>query len=481
MKSPWLVLIPLQWVAMILIAHGTILGQSTWSANSCGNHAPVLDRILIDACTAYEPDEYIIFHTGSSPLPVQSGNLSIRVYATSNPYVADQWTSNSSALSQMNQSANCGEPIFIDPFESPYQGVIPPNSNVLAFVQHSPNFTGTLSGLCERGAVFVLFGNYHDGFSSSMFGNSCTDCTRHIEIQLGTCNYDIVYEPELLTGGNGAFIEGNGGSISYGNSPGCKPSFHHFPTPPAPIPDRDNISICENETVATEAINITNGNSYTSWHLNPDGPPIHYGSSFVPDLTFFLLPTENMPTERSLYVANTEGGRRSTLKEIRLISNPAPATHGISLLCDPKQQCVLCGDENALLELSLSGLSDGLYYFNLTDGNNDHIFDFEGNRKHSLELPAAEQYWIQSVTNTYGCMETEGLGNAEVSIDIRSPAHNYLPTLPELCNNDEPYTLPEMPGEIPGNWLLGDNLVTTITPVMLGEGEFSLKYQPSDD
>src|SRR5690606_18938351 len=217
-----------------------------------------------------------------------SGNLSIRVYATSNPYVADQWTSNSSALSQMNQSANCGEPIFIDPFESPYQGVIPPNSNVLAFVQHSPNFTGTLSGLCERGAVFVLFGNYHDGFSSSMFGNSCTDCTRHIEIQLGTCNYDIVYEPELLTGGNGAFIEGNGGSISYGNSPGCKPSFHHFPTPPAPIPDRDNISICENETVATEAINITNGNSYTSWHLNPDGPPIHYGSSFVPDLTFFF-------------------------------------------------------------------------------------------------------------------------------------------------------------------------------------------------
>src|SRR5690554_4632181 len=201
MFRPWYQMSGNWWIAIIIMASGKLLSQSQWNSSGCGSSRPTLDRIMIDACAPYEPDEYFIFHTGSQPFN-PTGGLSIQVNVTSSPYVSDGWGSNPSALADLNQSSGCGEDLFLDPFVAPYNGTIPPYSIVLAFVQHNPDFGGSVSGLCGEGGVFVLFGNFSHSFASSMFGNTCTDCTRNIKVELGSCSYDIVYEPEDLNGGN---------------------------------------------------------------------------------------------------------------------------------------------------------------------------------------------------------------------------------------------------------------------------------------
>ena len=115
----------------------------------------------------------------------------------------------------------------------------------------------------------------------------------------------------------------------------------------------------------------------------------------------------------------------------------------------------------------------------LINENSDYQIEVSGDGFHPVNLPAADRYQIQSVSNQFGC--AEGFGNTDVSIDIRSPAIGYLPLLPDLCKEDAPYVLPEMPGGIPGVWTMEGEYLTSVNPATLDVGWTTLDFEPTDE
>src|SRR5690606_10352543 len=224
-----------------------------------------------------------------------------------------------------------------------------------------------------------------------------------------------------------------------------------------------------------------NGNGQTAWYQDPDGAPIHYGTSFVPPLHLFNVPSGGTPAEQTLYVANINGGRPSVMKEIILITNPAPMAEKISLSCDPDQDCSICEGQDVLLQVGLYESYGQTFEVNLINENSDYQIEVSGDGFHPVNLPAADRYQIQSVSNQFGCAASEGFGNTDVSIDIRSPAIGYLPLLPDLCKEDVPYVLPEMPGGIPGVWTMEGEYLTSVNPATLDVGWTTLDFEPTDE
>ena len=311
-------------IGVILSIPFFVSGQDKWQAQGCTNNTPFLERIGINGCTAYDPDEFIIFHTNQNSFNLNSDNLQVRVEVQNGPFISNSWSSNPHAINALNNSTGCARPLFLDPFSPPYNGVIPRHAKVWAFVQQNPNFTGDLNGLCNEEAIFVIFGNFSHHLIRSMFANSCSDdCERNIIVNLGNCQYDIVYHPEVFSNKQGDYIASAGSGMYYGTAPGCRPAFQSLPSSPPPDLDISELKKCSSD-MNHETFTVKNGDSFTSWHWNPTEDPFYRGSNFTPSNSDFPENSSDAPVSKSIWVYNYYGGRRSESREIKLTTLETP-------------------------------------------------------------------------------------------------------------------------------------------------------------
>ena len=122
---------------------------------------PRVVKIQIDACGAVDaPNEFFEFLTGNKSFNLDSNTLSINVFNASNSVVVSNFKApSSSVLNFLNVKAKPCQNVFIDPFKPPYNGIIPPNSTVLAFTNNGVNvdaLNSNQNALCGRSPIFVL-------------------------------------------------------------------------------------------------------------------------------------------------------------------------------------------------------------------------------------------------------------------------------------------------------------------------------------
>ena len=122
---------------------------------------PRVVKIQIDACGAVDaPNEFFEFLTGNKSFNLDSNTLSINVFNASNSVVVSNFKApSSSVLNFLNAKAKPCQNVFIDPFKPPYNGIIPPNSTVLAFTNNGVNvdaLNSNQNALCGRSPIFVL-------------------------------------------------------------------------------------------------------------------------------------------------------------------------------------------------------------------------------------------------------------------------------------------------------------------------------------
>ncbi len=406
MKRTWLKRMVL-YSSATLLASNLLLGQGQWKASNCGSTSPTLDRILINSCAFYEPDEYLIFHTNQSSFSVKDKQFSVQVNVTNGPFISDNWDSNPDALEAMNNSSDCNTPLFLDPFAPPYNGVIPAQSNVMAFVQQDPQFSGSLSGLCDQEAIFVLFGNFTPGsIAKSMFADVCSNCMRNIIVNLGSCKYDIIYEPGPKTKNKGAYIWGQGQSVQYAVSSACEPDFNSFSATPDPELDLYEIVMCENADTYPTSFYALNGNNFTRWYTDLDMPPIARGPTFHPPPNLFPPTLDGKPIPRTIYVQNEHGGRLSNPIELTLISDPAPLSEAISIVCATDPTCISCIGSNITLGIDINhGSNEGGFPYSelvLSDGKTNYPVTDATSGINIIELPL-----ILSQSTTFRILSVE--------------------------------------------------------------------------
>lgn len=197
--------------------------QEGWTQVIC----PRIVMVQIDGCaTPQEKEsEYFQFITGTGSVNLSSA-LSITGFGTRNTWKAVPAIV--TALNARVGTCSDGLPIFVNPYAAPYNGVIPPHSMVMAFIdQNAIPPTSNLNFLCGSGLIFVIAGNASQ--TTPMFANKdeCNGnpvCSRTISITIGNCNYSYIYNPFNLDDFNGAaiVIEADG-TISYPAANGCRP------------------------------------------------------------------------------------------------------------------------------------------------------------------------------------------------------------------------------------------------------------------
>ncbi len=202
-----------------------VKGEKVWG-QVC-NHQIV--RVQIDACGVSGQEienENFQFVTGSN-YDIRNSNTSINVDAVSMSGFQPPGNSLLNLLNSRVGTCPSGQ-IFVDPYSAPYNGIIPAESMVLAFIDNNPiAFTSNNLGyLCGQSKIFVIKGISHNSFAMFINKANCpAACNRTINITLGSCTYAIIYNGNQLEDVNGAFIRVDNGRVMYEPSDGCKPDF----------------------------------------------------------------------------------------------------------------------------------------------------------------------------------------------------------------------------------------------------------------
>jgi len=182
--------------------------------------------VQVDGCaTPQEKEsEFFQFRTGTSPFNLNS-TLSISTVAGTR----NAWKAVPGIVADLNArvgTCSDGLPIFVNPYAPPYNGTIPSNSMVLAYIDQSPiATTSNLRSLCGSGLIFVIAGNASNPLPMFANKDECTaDCNRTINIVLGNCNTTINYNPYRLDDFNGVYISVfEDGTVEYESANGCRP------------------------------------------------------------------------------------------------------------------------------------------------------------------------------------------------------------------------------------------------------------------
>ncbi|HEY1038099.1 MAG TPA: gliding motility-associated C-terminal domain-containing protein [Bacteroidia bacterium] len=215
-----------------------------------------IESILVDACNddnqnIFEYDnEMIRFKTGNTA--VTCSQLSISSAPSGGVFQSNVWPTTSqswhgviqdgttaAAVSGLNNTiSGCG---FI---KEPAGCIIPPNSTCI--LVSSPLINTTLNSFANlNDTIYMIFQGY--GASSGQFGNCCGTGTRSFCLvdNASGCRDTVVYQPALITGGNGGAVEFTAnGTPTYVNH-GCQ-----APIVLLNIEAGNNTSVCANGSVA---------------------------------------------------------------------------------------------------------------------------------------------------------------------------------------------------------------------------------------
>jgi Leucine-rich repeat (LRR) protein len=201
--------------------------------SDCSN-SPRVVRIQADACGALEKEtEFFQFITGSGAYDLLNNVTSVNVDGA---LMRSAWSAPAQTLLDgLNAKyAPCASGnIFIDPYKSPYNGVIPPNNMVIAFTDINPmddalkaNLKSPIN-LCGKAKIFVIKSSVIN--SVAVFGNQSTcpfSCPKKINFTFGTCLRQYDFDPNKLDANTGAYLEiDNSGNTIYKISDGCYPAF----------------------------------------------------------------------------------------------------------------------------------------------------------------------------------------------------------------------------------------------------------------
>jgi len=207
-----------------------VVGLSAWGLVLPDVYAqvicPKVIMVQVDGCAIPQEkeSEYFQFRTGTSAFNLNS-NLSISTIAGTR----NGWKAVPAIVAALNArvgTCSDGLPIFVNPYAAPYNGTIPSNSMVLAFIDQNPiSTTSNLRDLCGSGLIFVIAGNASNPLPMFANKDECTtDCNRTITIAIGNCNYIVNYNPFRLDDFNGAYISiFEDGTVEYESANGCRP------------------------------------------------------------------------------------------------------------------------------------------------------------------------------------------------------------------------------------------------------------------
>ena len=213
----------------------TIVAQSNW-ISTCGGETPSLSQIMVDPCGSEITNEYIIFKTSVAQYDIR--NLRVRVFnpqnnvlagAINNYYkVSDSLTR--AVVAQLNNNYPCTiGTVFQEAAAAPFNGIIPPNSTIIAF-NNVPNITtltkdvASIAQACGS-RIYVVFGTSNVNLFYNNQPVSCPNgCVRRIYIdhtgQSDTSNFcsKYNYDSSLLprppnTGSNPPSGYGSGSYI----------------------------------------------------------------------------------------------------------------------------------------------------------------------------------------------------------------------------------------------------------------------------
>ena len=238
-------------IAFIFILKITLSQAQTegWTS-TCSPDDPSVTEVMIDACGTDEyKSEYLVLKTNNKSFDIRNFGLNV-INPTNNAFIGSVAVQNNNlnanALRLLNDAAGavCGYgTVFRDAFQTPYNGIVPPNSTILLFNNKDSTDVaylsrGELQRLCGS-KVFVVFGTITaQSRGVAIFRNypqngSClpNGCLRQIQFRFGGATssyctqftYDTKKLPNLNTtnappGFNeGSYIRPNpNGSLIYG-------------------------------------------------------------------------------------------------------------------------------------------------------------------------------------------------------------------------------------------------------------------------
>lgn len=207
------------------------------TTGSCTNPAGIT-AVYVDACggsCGYEGSNELIWgQTGSYAMYVNSNGPTLHYNSTTPPstvYIST-YGINSSNITTLNTAvSSCSNTVFVDPNT---QGFIPANANFLIAnnCMCSPS-AYDLSGLCNKGPIYVVFGtnaSWPCNNSGGIFGNgnACNGSPRYFDLNMTSWGIALdpiySYDPCVLTSGADGdmiFLNPSGGAaVTYSNS-GC--------------------------------------------------------------------------------------------------------------------------------------------------------------------------------------------------------------------------------------------------------------------
>jgi hypothetical protein len=191
-------------------------------------------RIQADACGTLEKEtEFFQFISGSGAYDLINNVTSVNVDGL---LIRSAWAAPAQALLDGLNAKYAPCPsgnIFIDPYKSPYNGVIPPNSMVIAFTDFNPMADALKANLkspvnlCGKAKIFVIKSSVNN--AAAVFANQSTcpfSCPKKINVTFGTCSRQYDFDPNKLDATTGAYLEiDNSGNTIYKVSDGCYPAF----------------------------------------------------------------------------------------------------------------------------------------------------------------------------------------------------------------------------------------------------------------
>ncbi len=224
--------------------------SQTWTVSPSGcPGGPVLNKIIIDACTSQEGwNEFVTITNGSSPINANSIQMT---GSTSGPPASSNFAADPAIAAQLNNMAMpaCAPPVFV----SPPGGIIPANAKVIAVVSnHGLTFTQNLSNLCGQGPIYVVSGDYtsSNGFFLNNPNASCpgapAPCPKTITITVGGCTYSVTYDVRGFPGTDGSNVTLDPAGVATSRDGGndCFPALPCTPPPPQSIALSPNGILC---------------------------------------------------------------------------------------------------------------------------------------------------------------------------------------------------------------------------------------------
>ena len=225
-------------IVFSFLLKNTLVAQ-TWTTSGCVAGSPEVTKVIIDACGTDEgPNEFVTITTGANPMPISSLSM---VGSNGAGVSATVFTGVQANVNYLNSLVgSCSPSVFINPSNAPYNGVIPPNSKVIAFPYNGqPTFTPNLANICGTGPYFVVNGNYNlvAGFFTNGQAGCSSNCAKTFSVTIGSCTVTVTYNRITFPLGDGSNITNGGGGVATYNQgsgdcfpvlPACTP-----PTPPS--------------------------------------------------------------------------------------------------------------------------------------------------------------------------------------------------------------------------------------------------------